>query len=131
MTDQYNEIINKVRQWLAAISSLVILLAFLLSPAVVQAASSGSIDIETITWKITSTTTIGSMNYHIRKITAVNGVDVDSSDDLKSSWSLRSMVLMQAPVSEAHILPGLHPKAAEEKRYIPSMVMKPLTKDIK
>ena len=40
-----------------------------------------------ITWKITGTKKLGAIGYNIRKVTHINGVDVDESSDLKTSYA--------------------------------------------
>ncbi len=45
------------------------------------------IDLNTITWKITGTKIVGSIGYHIRTITHINGKDVDSSSEMRSSYA--------------------------------------------
>ena len=51
-------------------------------------AAEGSLEIETITWKIKGTTLLGTMNYHIREVVAINGVNVNSTSDMDSSYAL-------------------------------------------
>ena len=43
--------------------------------------------LNSITWKITGTKMIGAAGYHIRTITHINGTDVDSSSEMRSSYA--------------------------------------------
>ncbi len=59
-----------------------------------------SADLESITWELTDVNSIGNLEYHVRKIVAVNGVSVDSSEDMKSSYAYCVEPLMDGPDRE-------------------------------
>lgn len=82
---------NRIRhsgKWLTGLLTAVMVLGCLMPCFTQKSYAAGTnTDIKTITWKVTGTTDLAGTGYHIRKVTKINGVDVESSDDLKSSYA--------------------------------------------
>ena len=73
-----------------------------LVPATVQntdAASKPPVDLQSITWKITGAHPLGNLSYHVRKIIAVNGISVDSSEDMRTSYAYCVEPMISGPDS--------------------------------
>ena len=99
MTMKY---ISKAFRRILTVLITAAMLITLLIPIGVQNADAldkPSTDLESITWELTDVNSLGNLNYHVRKIVAVNGVSVDSSEDMRTSYAYCVEPLMEGPDS--------------------------------
>jgi len=79
---------KSLKKWLTNTLLMILAAACVYSSATNACYAAGdSFEIETITWKIKGTTLLGAMNYHIREVVAINGIDVNSTSDMDSSYA--------------------------------------------
>ena len=75
-----------VIKWLARTIIMTMILACAFTSMAGIAFADG-LEIETVTWKIKSTTDLAGIGYQIREVIKINGVSVDSTSDMDSSYA--------------------------------------------